>query len=297
MLGGSSTITYILYYICQLLTYMKDIKYKTISTQSARLLSHFSSIDQRYFGIGEAIHALPSTKAGTVRQLLSDMTHRGLLMRVKEGSYHLVPYELDAASYTPNWHQLAATLTSGCQHYIGYYSALQIHNLIVQPSLKEQIVVDRQLTSRPTQIKSVPFQYIYHNHKHFFGYKKIWIDDHTQVLCSDLEKTIVDCLFLPSYAGGIPEIARAIHMARARLNYERLLDYVTRFGSQAVLKRLGYLLVLLEIETPIIDQLSATRSATYVPLDPELPRSGKYRSFWNVQENVDVATIQSAIYS
>ena len=38
----------------------------------------------------------------------------------------------------PDWHLLTEPLACG-EHYIGYYSALQIHNLITQPSLKEQI--------------------------------------------------------------------------------------------------------------------------------------------------------------
>lgn len=272
-------------------------KYKTISTQSAHLLTYFYSKERQYFVMDEAMQALSQSKPGAVRQLLSDMTRRGLLMRVMEGSYHIIPYELDADTYMPNWHEMVTVLASGSKHYIGYYSALQIHNLIVQPSLKEQIVVDRQLSTRPTQVRSAQIQYIYHNPKHFFGSKKIWVDDHTQVLCSDLEKTIVDCLFMPGYAGGIPEIARAIYMARERIQYARLLDYVTQFGSQAVLKRLGYLLELLEIDQPIVTALKDARSATYIPLDPELPKAGKYRSAWNVQENVDVGTIKSAIYS
>ena len=38
----------------------------------------------------------------------------------------------------------------------------------------------------------------------------MWIDNFNKVLCSDLEKTFLDCLFKPDYAGGIVEVARAI---------------------------------------------------------------------------------------
>ncbi len=63
----------------------------------------------------------------------------------------------------------------------------------------------------------MPFQFIYHNEKHFFGTKKIWIDNFNKVVCSDLEKTIIDCLFKPDYAGGIVEIARAIYIFRDKI--------------------------------------------------------------------------------
>lgn len=95
---------------------------------------------------------MPDTKLGTVRELLSDMTKSGLLMRLKEGIYHIIPYESDPTSFMPDWHLIAEHLVNDANHYIGYYSALQIHNLITQPSMKEQIVVSRQI--RPTVIKN-----------------------------------------------------------------------------------------------------------------------------------------------
>jgi predicted transcriptional regulator of viral defense system len=70
---------------------------------------------------------------------------------------------------------------------------LQIHNLITQPSLKEQIVVSKQLRPSEIKIKNIGFQFIYHNEKYFFGSKKIWVDSFNKVLCSNLEKTIIDC--------------------------------------------------------------------------------------------------------
>jgi predicted transcriptional regulator of viral defense system len=56
------------------------------------------------------------------------------------------------------------------------------------------------------------------------------------VHCSDLEKTIVDCLFKPDYAGGIVEIAKAIHETRDKINFKKLLNYTKKFKSQAVVK-------------------------------------------------------------
>jgi len=94
-----------------------------------------------------------------------------------------------------------------------------------------------------------PFQFIYHNEKHFFGSKKIWIDSFNKVECSDLEKTFVDCLFKPDYAGGIVEVARAIYTSKEKIKFDKLLEYTERFKSQAVIKRLGFLLETLEIES------------------------------------------------
>ena len=115
---------------------------KYISMKSNKLLSYFNGQNKACFDYTEAINALPNSKESTLRELLSDMTRRGLLMRLKEGVYYIIPYEANAETFMPDWHLIAEHLVNDAKHYIGYYSALQIHNLITQPSLKEQIVAE-----------------------------------------------------------------------------------------------------------------------------------------------------------
>lgn len=270
---------------------------KNISTQSGELLNYFNKIDRQCFEFAEARLALPNSSESAIRELLSDMTKRGLLMRIKKGVYYLIPYEQNPETFMPDWHLLAEPLTRGTEHYIGYYSALQIHNLITQPSLKEQIVVSKQLRPSQIEVKGIAFQFIYHNKAHFFGMKKIWIDSFHKVVCSDLEKTIIDCLFKPEYAGGVVEIAKAIFLSKDKIKFTKLFEYAEKFNSQAVIKRLGYLLEALEIETDIIRKLQKIKTNSYVVLDTELPKDGKLLSRWSIQQNIDVETIKSAIYT
>lgn len=273
------------------------MKHKYISTQSNAILFFFNQKEQYCFDYSEAQIALSNSSDSALKELLSDMVRRGLLMRLKKGLYHIIPYEKNAELFMPDWHLLAEPLTKGSDYYIGYYSALQIHNLITQPSLKEQVVVSKQIKPSVLNIKNVDFQFIYHNQSHFFGYKKIWIDSYNKVLCSDLEKTFIDCLFKPDYAGGIVEIARAIFISRDKINFTKLLEYVKKFNSQAVIKRLGFLLEILEIECPIIDDLNKLLTSSYILLDTELPKDGKLTSRWKIQQNIDTETIKSAIYT
>jgi len=270
---------------------------KYISTRSGTLLSYLNGQNITCFDYSLANKALPNSKASAIRELLSDMTKRGLLMRLKEGVYHIIPYEHNAEIFMPEWHLIAEHLVNDAKHYIGYYSALQVHNLITQPSLKEQIVVSKQLRPSEIKVKDIPFQFIYHNKKHFFGAKKIWIDSFNKAMCSDLEKTIIDCLFKPDYAGGIVEIARAIYMSKEKIKYNILLEYAKNFDSQAVIKRLGFLLEILEINTNIIDELQKLKTSSYITLDTELPKTGKRINRWSIQQNLDTETIKSAIYT
>jgi predicted transcriptional regulator of viral defense system len=275
---------------------MQDIKYKTVSSASGKILARFMAQGKTWFSLADAYTLFDYMSENQVRVQIKRMVDAGLLMRIREGIYYLIPYEYNAETYMPEWHLLAAPL-AGQEHYIGYYSALQIHQLITQPSLKEQLVVSKQIKPTETKIKGIRFQFIYHNAKHFFGHKKIWIDSVNRVFCSDLEKTLVDCLYKPDYAGGSVEIAKAIFMSRKKINFDRLLEYVIRFNSQAVIKRLGYLLELLNIDTPIVDALQQRRSPSISPLDTEMPLDGKIISRWNIRQNIDVATIKSALFT
>ncbi len=273
------------------------IKDKILSHSVAFLLDKLNGQNQKCFTIDEAYGLLSDSSKDSVKRMLSNMAKRGLLMRVKDGLYYVIPFEQDPETFMPDWHLLSQYLVGDAEYYIGYFSALQIHSLTTQPNLKEQIVVNKQIKPSTLLIKGVPFQFIYHNEEHFFGNKKTWIDSFNKVQCSDLEKTLIDCLFKPQYAGGITEIAKAIHKSKDKIDYPKLLDYAKRFNSQAVIKRLGFLLELLEIQNPIIDKLQKLRTNSFALLEPSYPKEGKTIFRWAIQQNIDNNSVLSPIYS
>jgi predicted transcriptional regulator of viral defense system len=61
---------------------------------------------------------------------------------------------------------------------------------------------------------------------------------------TDIEKTFVDCFDLPQYSGGCEELIRAFN--KAKLNGEKLINYSSEIGNNAVIKRMGFLAELLE---------------------------------------------------
>jgi len=270
------------------------MEYKKISTLSSRILTEMNTLGKTWFTMSDLYSLFPDLSEGSLCVQAKRMADKGLLMRIQDGVYYIIPFEQDAETYMPDWHLLAEPL-AGEEHYIGYYSALQIHGLITQPSLKEQIVVRKQRKPSRTTVHGVEFQFIYHNEKHYFGYQNEWIDSFNKVRCSDIEKTFIDCLYKPEYAGGIIEVAKALFAASKRVKFETLLEYCTRFDSQAALKRLGYLLELMGIATPIIEELRGLRSSSVSLLDTETPKGGKVLTRWNIMLNVDADTIRGSV--
>jgi len=228
---------------------------------------------------------------------MRDMVKRGLLLRLKDGLYWIIPYEQEASNYFPNWHLVAKYLVGDAAYYIGYYSAMDIHSLITQPALTEQIVVNKQIKPSVLKIKGIKFQFIYHNQRHFFGTKNSWIDGYNKINTSDLEKTFVDCLYKPDYGGGITEITKALYKSKEKIDYAKLLDYCKKFKAQSVIKRLGFLLELLQLPNPIIDQLQNLKTDSFTLLEPSYEKKGKLISRWSIQQNVEAQDITSSIFS
>jgi predicted transcriptional regulator of viral defense system len=274
-----------------------DITYKTLATKSALVLKHFNDLNKPAFTIADAYSLLKTSSKDAVKKLMRGMIERGLLMRLREGIYWIIPYEQDPTTYFPNWHLVAQYLVGDAEHYIAYYSAMEIHSLITQPSLVERIVVNQQIKPSVFEIQGIKFQFIYHNARHFFGGKKIWIDGYNKVSCSDLEKTFVDSLYKPDYSGGIVEIAKALYRSKDKIDFQNLYQYCERFNAQSVIKRLGFLLDVLEIKNPISEALQRIKSNSYILLEPSYEKKGKWVQKWNVLQNMETTDIISPIFT
>ncbi|WP_034042186.1 type IV toxin-antitoxin system AbiEi family antitoxin domain-containing protein [Wocania ichthyoenteri] len=273
---------------------MKD---KVITENTAEFLRYLIDNKKAFFTVRDAKNFMPSFAKDYIQELLQNLIDRELALRIKRGLYVMLPYDTVLEEFSPNRHLTASELVGKRSYYIGYYTALQLHDLTTQPALVEQVVVNKQMTPTEQSIHGVKFQFIYHNKKHFFGIKKTWVEYINQsyvIKYSDLEKTIIDCLFKPDYAGGIVEIGKAIYRVGYKMDYTKLLNYINQMQSQSVIKRLGFLLELYRIETPIIDQLQALKTASITVLDPIHPKQGRIQNRWSIQVNIDLDTMLQA---
>jgi predicted transcriptional regulator of viral defense system len=268
---------------------------KNISYRSASLLDTLNREDRQFFTLKDAMRILSGSKPDAVRQLISDMVKRGLLLRIKGGLFNVIPYEKDSSIYFPNWHLTAEALVKPVNYYIGFYSALDIHGLITQPSLIEQAVTENQVHPKYLVIKKVRFEFITLNAERFFGYKEMWIDDYNKVNCSDIEKTIIDCLNLPGYANGISEILKAIYAGRNKIDPDKMLTYLEKYNSIPVYKRLGFILTHLNIMPELVKSIRHCTGKSYTLLDSSLPKKGKYNTEWKIIDNAGIQSILNSL--
>jgi predicted transcriptional regulator of viral defense system len=114
------------------------------------------------------------------------------------------------------------------------------------------------------------FQFVTFSKTKFFGF----IEEtrgKTKFNISTKEKTIVDGLMYPQYCGKISEVAKAMWNSRKEINWEIILEMVKKIGLSVVLRRLGYLLTILEIKDDtdnIIDDIKREQFKGFHFLDP-----------------------------
>lgn len=156
--------------------------------------------------------------------------------------------------------------------------ALAFHGLTEQ--VPRTVFVATTRKRRPLDFDGARFVFVKVAPYKFFGYQREIIGD-LPVLIAEVEKALVDSLDQPRYAGGLAEVAKALHQAQEQLDMERLVEYANRMRNRSLCSRLGY---LLERFGKPIEGLNTSQS--FVRLDPQGEAEGPYDRRWRVRVNV-----------
>ena len=134
-------------------------------------------------------------------------------------------------------------------------------------------------------LKKELYHYVQIKPEHFFGFEKVWIEQ-SQILITDLERTLLDGLMTPQYCGDFQEVLHAFKMAVNKMNLKKLIDYALLLDV-SVIKRLGWILESLSYnEETYINRLFSVPIKGYRKLDPTGPSKGSYNKKWMIRENI-----------
>ena len=173
---------------------------------------------------------------------------------------------------------------------VSYWSALNYWNLTEQVPRVTYVQTTARKENRRPRVLGMRFRIVRVKSKKFFGSYRYRAGDY-QVKVTDREKTIVDCLDRPDLSGGVAQIAKALVAGDGDFDWDRKTRYLRRFGSGAVVKRLGFLAEALELTHPldprILDEWLDLLTAGISKLDPSTPRKPhRIATRWRIEVNL-----------
>lgn len=263
----------------------KDITRKGLSKKESEIITDLSEKHFKIITLAD-IQRESSATYGTSKSIASKLVRKNWLTRLKRGTYLINPLSAGKEpAYTEHEFMIASSLVS--PYYIGYMSALNYYGFTEQTPFT--IFIASTIRKGEIKIHGVPYRVIQMSEKKFFGMTTIAIEN-TKVHISTPAKTIADCLDKPQYAGGMPEITKALDSAKDRIDMGDVLAALIKMRSGAGIKRLYYLIDLLSIpiNTKTRELLEMNITSGFSKLDPLASKEGtfsrKYRLILNIPE-------------
>ena len=260
-----------------------------LSKQETAILAQLSAAGKTIFSLPD-VAALKIGSQQSVWSVLSRLANKGWIRRLRRATYMIVPLEAGVnQAWAEDSFKLAQELFSPC--YMAYRSALSHWQLTDQVPAMTTVAVSKQ-TKLP-QLSAIrrQFRLVRLAPYKFFGFTTIWRDQ-VKVNISDVEKTVLDCLEKPQYAGGLDQAIQALLQARRnRFDLDKLDGYLQKMRNNTLRKRLGFVLDHFgALDHPTKKNWQARLNTNIALLDPLCSAEGKLCSEWRIRVNMDIAS-------
>ena len=263
---------------------MHNITRSPLGRSEARFLAKVGA--WATFSIAHAREVLEHKSDDPTRQFLEKLQTKGWITRIRRGRFAVIPLS-SGEGRTPQLHEFIVAMELASPVAIAYWSALNHHGMTEQLPRTVFIATNHPVRRPPKQVLGINYKLISLKPVKFFGVVRDWIDEQPFQV-TDKEKTLIDGLDLPQYVCGVDEIAKALAGHWSELDETKLRNYAGKIGNSAVAKRLGFLMETLKLGDPEALRQAASIASGFSPLDPTLPRRGKYHRRWGLLVNVAI---------
>jgi len=269
---------------------------KTLGHVSANLITTLYEKDKVIFNLSD-IEAITGLRDNAARDLAHKLVKREVFTRIKPGKFIIIPQELGRSrNYIGNWYVAAREIVKSPDYYISHRSAMDIHNMSTHPLTKVYITTPTQEYKKVRTVGNVTIEFIYTEKKFIWGIENNWVTKSEKVRVSNMEKTVIDCLYHPGYSGGVLEIAKGLWMRQKKIDFNKLIKYALKLDKTVVIKRLGYLLETMSlVEDDLLSELKDKINEKYYILDPLLETDSTYKNSWKIIANISPEEIKKSV--
>ncbi len=270
-----------------LTTYPTPVRTRSLSRLEAQLVLSWEREGRSVVTLDELRRAV-SVSPGHARTLAHRLVRKGWLDRGRRGVYLLNPSRRGPEPL-PDRDPFRVGRLLVEPYYFGYATAAELHGLLPQAGRTYYLATPGRSGHRP--FGSSEFRLVHVARPQFFGTMTL-LRRSQDLVVSDLERTVLDCIDRPEFAGGMGGAAHIFALAKPRLRWTKLERYLERVGRRSLTQRVGYLAQRVRPSRPpprgFLRRLRPPRSAAYAPLGPPFDhgRTGPHEPEWRVIENV-----------
>ncbi|WP_457557965.1 type IV toxin-antitoxin system AbiEi family antitoxin domain-containing protein [Candidatus Harpocratesius sp.] len=209
---------------------------------------------------------LAGIKPRSAYVLINRMKQKQQIYSVYKGKFALIddPLLIATQLYQPSYFSLT--------------TALFLHNRFDQIINDYYVITSKKIHSPTRILNQYNVYFLKIKPTLIFGYRKIFYRN-SFYLVADLEKAVLDALYLPSYIH-INDLLSALQKG---FNLELIERYALQMKSEAVISRLGVLLDYLEIPTSL-----KRKSTTVYKLVPDNSYKGVFNHKWRIYVNKEL---------
>ena len=209
------------------------------------------------------IAKITGLKRSVVYVLISRLHKKEMIFKPLKGFLSLSqdPFVISSQLYPPS--------------YISFITALYLHGKIQQ--VIDRIFIVTPIKRKQIRVFEMDVQFVTLKRAMIFGYKKV-SKENSYVVVADVEKAIIDCLYLPRYCRIVDVFD--ILKEGAGIDMGKLVDYARKCESEAVERRLGYLLDLIGVKHDV-----RPGNRTSYKLNPGIKEKGVFNNKWRIYVN------------
>jgi predicted transcriptional regulator of viral defense system len=204
---------------------------------------------------------LMGTTPTVTRVYAHRMKEKGLLLPIHRGIYSITedPFVIASQMEQPA--------------YLSFSTAMYIHGRYSQ--VINDLFVSTSGRTRRVSFLGYKCHFVHFDGKMMFGFRRE-AKSNSFVMIADLEKAVIDCLDNTKY---LP-ISDCFTALKEGFDKKRLEEYAISTGSEAILRRTGFLIESLGEDTA----LSPSTKTVYT-LNPSLKRKGSFDPKWKLYVN------------
>lgn len=211
-----------------------DFNVRTLGSVEAKLV--LSMEERRLAAVDTSTAAEIIGDRRKAMDVLVRLHKKGWLERVGKGRYALHSSStghLDVRVMSPLKFASAILPDS----YVGWWAAAEYYGLTWQHPTLIRVASHKQ--HRAIEYEGYRIEFVRLADAKFFGFAH---DSLTGITVSSIEKTVVDCVDKPRYAGGYAEVGIILGNALEKTTSGKLVEFAIQNGSVSTMQRIGFYL-------------------------------------------------------